>query len=106
GHSVYAATKGAIVSLTRQLAVELAPLKIRVNAVGPGLIEVERYFDDPSYSTEAGALAIPLGRVGYPHDVGPTVAFLCSLQAEFITGQTIYIDGGSISQLAIDVVPR
>jgi glucose 1-dehydrogenase len=105
GHSVYTATKGAIIALTRQLAVELAPKRIRVNAVGPGLIEVPRYFDDPSYSSEVAAQAVPWGRVGSPADIGSTVAFMCSPQAEFVTGQTLYVDGGTTAALHLTIVP-
>jgi len=98
-HTAYAATKGAINAFTRQLAIELAPRGIRVNCVAPGLIEVPRYFDDPDYTTESGASRVPIGRVGLPKDIGPTVAFLCSEGASFITGQIIYVDGGSTSRL-------
>lgn len=101
GHSVYAATKGAIDALTRQLAIELAPLHIRVNAVAPGLIEVQRYFEDPGYRSEDAARAVPWGRPGRPSDVAPIVAFLAGPKADFITGQTVYVDGGTDAALAL-----
>lgn len=102
GHAAYAATKGAIVTFTRELAAELAARKIRVNAVGPGLIEVPRYYDDPTYNREKGDSLVPWGRVGLPSDVGGIVAFLAGDAAEFITGQVIYVDGGTTTRMALN----
>lgn len=102
GHSVYAATKGAINAMTRTLAVELAPAGIRVNAVAPGVIEVERYYDTPWYTRELGDRLVPWPRVGLPDDVAGLVAFLCGPEAEYITGQTMGVDGGTAALLALD----
>lgn len=100
--SPYAAAKGGINMLTRQLAVELAPKKITVNAVAPGVIEIPRYFTQfPDYNPEAYGTKIPCGRVGYPSDVAPIVTFLASDDADFITGQIIVVDGGTTSKLAL-----
>lgn len=100
-HAAYASTKGAINALTRELAIELAPRHVRVNAVGPGIIEVPRYFDIPGYTTEFGNTLVPWGRVGRPSDVGHIVAFLASDAADFITGQIIYIDGGTNARMGL-----
>jgi glucose 1-dehydrogenase/3-oxoacyl-[acyl-carrier protein] reductase len=100
-HAAYAATKGAINAFTRELAVELADRGVRVNAVGPGLIEVPRYFDTPGYTTEFGNSLVPSGRIGHPKDIGPTAAFLASDAADFITGQILYVDGGTTARMGL-----
>ncbi|MCS7246376.1 MAG: 3-oxoacyl-ACP reductase FabG [Thermomicrobium sp.] len=100
-HAAYAATKGALIAFTRSLAIELAPLKIRVNAIGPGLIEVPRYFAIPGYTTELGNRMVPWGRVGKPEDVGRVAVFLASDDAEFITGQIIFVDGGTQARMGL-----
>jgi NAD(P)-dependent dehydrogenase (short-subunit alcohol dehydrogenase family) len=98
-HAHYEASKGGINMFTKACAIELAPHNIQVNAIAPGAIEVERYFAIPGYDREEWGQRIPAGRVGYPDDIGPLAAFLCTSGASYITGQIIWIDGGMISRL-------
>jgi NAD(P)-dependent dehydrogenase (short-subunit alcohol dehydrogenase family) len=94
----YTASRGGIEMLTKVSAVELGPLRIRVNCVAPGAVEVERTrLELPDYAGTWGR-ATPLRRVGTPADIAGAVAFLVSDEASFITGQTIMVDGGLFSQ--------
>ena len=101
GHAAYAATKGALNAFTRALAIDLAPKRIRVNAVAPGLIEVARYFEMPGYSRERTGRLVPWGRMGEPADVARVVAFLVSDAAEYVTGQLLYVDGGINARMGL-----
>jgi NAD(P)-dependent dehydrogenase (short-subunit alcohol dehydrogenase family) len=97
-HTVYAATKGAINSFTRVLAIELAPRGIRVNAVVPGSVEVEAHHKIfPNYDAAEAGKVIPIGFVGQPSDIAGTVLFLASDDARYIVGQTLIVDGGTTS---------
>jgi NAD(P)-dependent dehydrogenase (short-subunit alcohol dehydrogenase family) len=98
-HAHYEASKGGINMFTKACAIELAPHNIQVNAIAPGAIEVERYFAMPGYDREEWGQRIPAGRVGWPDDIGPLAAFLCSEGASYITGQIIWVDGGMTSRL-------
>jgi 3-oxoacyl-[acyl-carrier protein] reductase len=96
--SVYSATKAAVDAVTRSLAAELGPKKIRVNSVNPGMIETEG--TDAAGITESDfrkqvEAATPLGRIGKPNDVAPVVVFLASNDAGWVTGQTLMVSGGN-----------
>jgi NAD(P)-dependent dehydrogenase (short-subunit alcohol dehydrogenase family) len=106
GHSIYAGTKGAINSFSRELAIELTRMHIRVNVLAPGSIEVPSYFSGGSgYTRELGDSLVPWGRVGLPADVGYASAYMLSDAAEFLTGQVIFLDGGLTAQMALPYQP-
>jgi NAD(P)-dependent dehydrogenase (short-subunit alcohol dehydrogenase family) len=92
----YAASKGGVVSMTRAMALELAPFGIRVNAIAPGLTDTAqpRYGSDEA-ELAAMAAAIPLGRMAQPADIAGMAAFLASDLAAFMTGQTVHVNGGT-----------
>ena len=98
--SIYCASKGALVNLTRELALDLGPYKINVNGVAPGVIATEMTKDMLSdEKIKTGLLAnIPYGRVGRAEDIASTVAFLASDESEYITGQTLVVDGGWLAK--------
>ena len=95
---VYSSTKGAVDAITRVLAVELAPKKIRVNAVAPGMTATEGaavLMGDVSPEQQQSFLAsIPMGRIGQPEDIAQTVLFLASDESSWLTGERITASGG------------
>ena len=101
-HSVYAGTRGAIVSFTRQIAIELAPRGVRVNAIAPGAVPVENHFkdlpaDEVELATNDLGKSIPAGFVGTPQDIANVALFLASDAGRYILGQTLIVDGGTTS---------
>ncbi len=96
GHAAYSAAKGAVIALTRAMAVELAPYHIRVNAVCPGPVFTDML--RAAVPTAAGrdelAAFAPLGRIGQPEDIAGAVLFLASSESEWCTGQALSVDGG------------
>jgi 3-oxoacyl-[acyl-carrier protein] reductase len=95
--SVYSATKAAVNAITQSLAKELAPRKIRVNAINPGMVETEGVhaagIAESDFRKQIEAQT-PLGRIGQPQDIAPAVVFLASPDSAWTTGETLYISGG------------
>lgn len=101
GQANYSAAKAGIQGLTRALAIELGPFNVNVNAVAPGFVVTEmtdatagRVGVDPAEWRARAAAATPLRRVARPEDIAEVIAFLASDAASFVTGQTVYVDGG------------
>ncbi len=99
GMGVYHASKAALSMLTKCMAVEWAPLNINVNAVGPGLTKTA--FSQPIWGNpeveRLVAKRIPKGRIAEPEEIVGAVLFLCSDESNYITGESIYVDGGSLA---------
>jgi len=98
GAGEYDATKGGLRNLTRTLAIELAPLKINVNNIGPGMILTpmnQDALDDPK-KLEQQVQSIPLKRAGQPAEIGRLAVFLASSDADYVTGSTYFMDGGML----------
>ncbi len=97
-HSHYAATKGAIISLTKSLAPELAAFGIRVNCIAPGWVETDMVRDTLADARQRSEIerVIPLGRVGRPEEIAAAALFLASDLASFITGEIFNVNGGAV----------
>ena len=97
GHSHYAASKGAIISFVKSLAVELAPRDIQVNAVAPGWVDTDMAAPALQGGERDKVIAsIPLGRIGSADDIAGPIVFLCSKWARHITGEVLNVNGGSV----------
>lgn len=104
GACAYVATKGAVLALTRAMAVDLAPHGIMVNAVAPGPIRTEHnadLFDQPSYASGIRH-GVPLGRAGTPEEVAAVVGMLAGEAVDYMTGATIFVDGGYLGYARLD----
>jgi len=92
--AAYAASKAGLEGFSRKLAIELAPMSVRSNVIRPGLIRTEAFDHMPDEFFEAQMQLIPLLTIGLPEDIASAAAFLCSDDAQFITGAVLTIDGG------------
>lgn len=90
----YSASKGGIIAFTKALAKEVGPYNVRVNALAPGFIETDMLKDLKEGYKDQAIKKIPLGRIGKPEEVAAAAVFLVSDASDYITGQTIVIDGG------------
>ncbi|OLB96151.1 MAG: SDR family oxidoreductase [Chloroflexi bacterium] len=101
GQANYSTAKAGLQGMARTLAIELGPFNVNVNTVAPGFVETrmtrataERMGIDFETFKQGAALQIPLGRIGQPEDIASVIAFLCSDESSFVSGQTIYVRGG------------
>lgn len=94
---VYSATKHAIIGLTKTIAGEYGRENIRINAIAPGTNETPMVKAYPKEAIDAMAEAVPMGRLGQPHEVADVVSFLLSDESSYIHGAVISIDGGAVA---------
>jgi NAD(P)-dependent dehydrogenase (short-subunit alcohol dehydrogenase family) len=96
-HTAYSAAKYGIVGFSKSLALELAPYGIRVNCIAPGLTATERVLSHHSRDAfEAMSRTLPIGHAGEPGDVADGIAFLLSADSDYMTGQTLHVNGGMV----------
>lgn len=96
GHADYAATKGAMISFVKSLAVELGPKDITVNAVAPGWVDTDAVAMVMAHSREQIEAAIPVGRIASARDIAGPIVFLCSELARHVNGEILNVNGGSV----------
>lgn len=96
GHAAYSSSKGAVIALTRAMAIELAPFGIRVNTVCPGPVYTDMFIEAVPEEQDRQKLAseTPQGRVGNPEDIARSILYLASMDSDWCTGQAISVDGG------------
>lgn len=90
----YSASKGGVLSMSRQVAMDYADKNVQINVVSPGIIETPILANNSPEMTRAFTKATPIGRLGKPEDIVNTLLFLCSDESSFITGQVVKVDGG------------
>ena len=98
--SAYCAAKGGVINLTRQMALDLAPKKINVNAIGPGTTDTPLMRPDLEDTEKAHLYLdrLPIGRVARPEEIAWAAVYLASDEADFVTGHTLFVDGGWLTQ--------
>jgi len=108
-HAAYAGTKGAVLSMTRAMAVELAPYNIRVNSVSPGAVDTPMLRSDMNRQSNARGVSVDevrrefasesaVRRISSPEEIAPIIAFLCSDQSSYMTGADVLVDGGWVAR--------
>ncbi len=101
--SAYSGTKGAVIAWTRELGVELAAKGIRVNAIAPGWIEVDRnHRNIKGFDGKIAGTIIPIQRIGHVSDIAKAAVYLGSDDSDFMIGQTMIVDGGTTAKMALD----